>query len=95
MGTSKFKYVLKLFAIQKRPFETYLTTLYFDHAYFRIFLYADVLLDLLLENLVLLDFFLEHLVLANIATIQGLLFQCYSVNILYSSLGICADEKLG
>ena len=35
-----------------------------------------MLLDLLVEDQVLLDLVQENLVLANIATIEGLLFQC-------------------
>ena len=43
-----------------RPFVRYPTTLYLDHAYFRTFLNADVLLDLLLEDIFLPDFNLKH-----------------------------------
>ena len=71
--TSKFKYGLKIVLFRARPVVRYPTTLYLD-------LVADVLLDLLLEDLVLLDFILEDLVLAKIASIQGLLFQCDSVD---------------
>ena len=53
-----------------------------------ILLDAYVLLDLLLEYHILLDLVHGHLVLANIATIEGLLFHCDSVNSLFIPLEI-------
>ena len=66
--------------------DKYPTTLYFDHTYSRIvldddvLLDADMILDFLFVDQVWLDLVQEHLALANIATIEGLLFQCDSVD---------------
>ena len=67
-----------------------------DHAYLRtvldeyVLFDAEVILDILVEDQVLLNLFQEHLVLANIATNEGLLFQCDSVD---CSSKTCADDK--
>ena len=45
-----------------------------DPAYFRTFLEADVLLDLMLEKFVLLDLGFKHLAVVYITTTKGLLF---------------------
>ena len=79
-GTSKFKHELKIFLIRTRPLDRYPTTLYLDQAYIGILIDADVLLDILLDDIVPLDLVHEDLILANIATIQGLIFQCDRVD---------------
>ena len=58
-----------------------------DHTYFKtvladdVLLDADGLLDFLFEDQVLLDLVHEHLALVNIATIEGLPFQCDTVDL--------------